>query len=549
MHPQIASPESPYFCSLLCQKKGEQAQMLDRKLCGIMVGHVSADVLMELRHAIVTLVALSRATLEQMQAFWKLKAHCHVLSVSTEGVLQMQRFFLPKVLEIEGIDQHLATVAQRASAFVTCQHEGCIFGQLSSEASILCHILCILRFNSFSVPAPSDEEESEEGQHPHVIADEGALQRRLQGQQQSSVATEGLEHRMMARALFLNMSLFNHSCTPNAAQSFHGRMARVVASDTVPSDASLLISYGPLVCRHPLRIRRALTEERFGFVCFCTGCVAEGRMSSSASNLSDQKEQDPTASEPPSSLPSASGKGEHKRPETADDSGIKTPSRIPQLQRHLAFACRAHGTPFGWPSLAECSNLIELFKVEAVTVQDLSVSLKNSSNSPSSIWEQHGPLSSGSTKLSCGCLVQNELGIIHEAMLAATSTRSTPSLLHTARALTVHLTPATLILAEHLDQLAKRCIDTEQNFASALSLCYRSVQICEKAYGPICMELVNECVKLADIYFAAINRQQLPPLDDVTGFLNAMSKRLLTLVPWNTDLHRVLHVLTSLSPS
>jgi hypothetical protein len=82
------------------------------------------------------------------------------------------------------------------------------------------------------------------------------------------------EDRFMSRSgqgLWLDGSLFNHSCIENANRVFRGDFMFVYANQHIPEGKEICLSYTP----HSSLPKRQEVFESFGFICDCALCVAE----------------------------------------------------------------------------------------------------------------------------------------------------------------------------------------------------------------------------------------------------------------------------------
>lgn len=74
-------------------------------------------------------------------------------------------------------------------------------------------------------------------------------------------------------AVYLQASMFNHSCTPNAFSTFDGTQITVRCSEDVQSNSEINISYGPLASRLSRSERQRELAEKYLFQCCCKGCM------------------------------------------------------------------------------------------------------------------------------------------------------------------------------------------------------------------------------------------------------------------------------------
>lgn len=87
-------------------------------------------------------------------------------------------------------------------------------------------------------------------------------------------------------ALYLEASLLNHACAPNARIDFFGRTLRAWSGAALQPGDQVLISYGPQAGRSPRRVRRAELLKHYSFECKCTACIAEAKAHVNASRSS-----------------------------------------------------------------------------------------------------------------------------------------------------------------------------------------------------------------------------------------------------------------------
>lgn len=86
-------------------------------------------------------------------------------------------------------------------------------------------------------------------------------------------------------AVFEVASRFNHSCFPNAAYSWNDNIHRmeIRATKAIPEGMEIIMSYlsfEELI--QPCGMRRAILQERYGFICGCHACASPGNARSIA---------------------------------------------------------------------------------------------------------------------------------------------------------------------------------------------------------------------------------------------------------------------------
>lgn len=86
---------------------------------------------------------------------------------------------------------------------------------------------------------------------------------------------------VLGKAVYLQGSMFNHGCRPNAIALFssltkeeqNGLLLQIqTTGDIVKSGSQLTISYGPLATRSGTQERRKELAERYLFQCQCEAC-------------------------------------------------------------------------------------------------------------------------------------------------------------------------------------------------------------------------------------------------------------------------------------
>ncbi|XP_012858311.1 PREDICTED: uncharacterized protein LOC105977542 isoform X3 [Erythranthe guttata] len=85
-------------------------------------------------------------------------------------------------------------------------------------------------------------------------------------------ATSSVEQVQVAQAVYSSGSLFNHSCVPNVHAYFLSRTLFMRATENVTAGSELELSYGPQVGQWDCSERRKFLEERYSFICQCSGC-------------------------------------------------------------------------------------------------------------------------------------------------------------------------------------------------------------------------------------------------------------------------------------
>ncbi|KAL6532980.1 hypothetical protein OROMI_027092 [Orobanche minor] len=86
-------------------------------------------------------------------------------------------------------------------------------------------------------------------------------------------ATSSVEQVQVAQAVYCGGSLFNHSCQPNVHTYFLSRTLFIRATENVSGGSELELSYGPQVGESDCSERRNLLEDRYSFICRCSGCT------------------------------------------------------------------------------------------------------------------------------------------------------------------------------------------------------------------------------------------------------------------------------------
>ncbi|KAL0321737.1 UNVERIFIED_CONTAM: Stress-induced-phosphoprotein 1 [Sesamum calycinum] len=86
-------------------------------------------------------------------------------------------------------------------------------------------------------------------------------------------ATSSVEQVQVAQAVYSRGSFFNHSCQPNAHAYFLSRTLFIRATEHVVAGSELELSYGPQVGQWDCSERRKFLEDRYSFICQCSGCA------------------------------------------------------------------------------------------------------------------------------------------------------------------------------------------------------------------------------------------------------------------------------------
>ncbi|KAK6155982.1 hypothetical protein DH2020_010230 [Rehmannia glutinosa] len=85
--------------------------------------------------------------------------------------------------------------------------------------------------------------------------------------------TSSVEQVQVAQAVYCGGSLFNHSCLPNVHAYFLSRTLFIRATENVAAGSELELSYGPQVGEWDCSERRRFLEDRYSFICQCSGCA------------------------------------------------------------------------------------------------------------------------------------------------------------------------------------------------------------------------------------------------------------------------------------
>lgn len=88
--------------------------------------------------------------------------------------------------------------------------------------------------------------------------------------QSASIVTHVDE--ILGSAIYLQASMLNHSCQPNAFVSFNGLRITALSSVGIAKDQEIAISYGPLASRHSRLNRQHELQEKYLFHCQCSAC-------------------------------------------------------------------------------------------------------------------------------------------------------------------------------------------------------------------------------------------------------------------------------------
>ncbi|KAL3653368.1 hypothetical protein CASFOL_003049 [Castilleja foliolosa] len=86
-------------------------------------------------------------------------------------------------------------------------------------------------------------------------------------------ATSSVEQIQVAQAVYCGGSLFNHSCQPNVHAYFLSRTLFVRTTENVTAGSELELSYGPQVGEWDCSERQKFLEDRYSFICQCSGCA------------------------------------------------------------------------------------------------------------------------------------------------------------------------------------------------------------------------------------------------------------------------------------
>ena len=79
----------------------------------------------------------------------------------------------------------------------------------------------------------------------------------------------------LGTGLYIETSIFDHSCEPNAAYIFNGSEMRVRAIKPIHFNEPVYINYTD--CKQSRSARQALLLDNYYFTCECTRCTREGR--------------------------------------------------------------------------------------------------------------------------------------------------------------------------------------------------------------------------------------------------------------------------------
>ncbi|RDD37824.1 SET and MYND domain-containing protein 4 [Trichoplax sp. H2] len=83
----------------------------------------------------------------------------------------------------------------------------------------------------------------------------------------------------IALALYLNSSLFNHSCNPNTIVSFTGRDITFKATCNIAKDVDVTHCYGPHINHMTRKERIDVLLKQYYFTCSCDACQSDSNLS------------------------------------------------------------------------------------------------------------------------------------------------------------------------------------------------------------------------------------------------------------------------------
>lgn len=90
---------------------------------------------------------------------------------------------------------------------------------------------------------------------------------------------QSTQHKRIAVALFPNIAMVNHSCTPNSFFTFAGRQAKVRNSQSIRGGDEICISYGPTEASMPsCSERKEALNSQYHFQCGCDACTRRYRL-------------------------------------------------------------------------------------------------------------------------------------------------------------------------------------------------------------------------------------------------------------------------------
>ncbi|ERN04677.1 hypothetical protein AMTR_s00076p00135550 [Amborella trichopoda] len=84
--------------------------------------------------------------------------------------------------------------------------------------------------------------------------------------------TSSVEQVRVGQAIYLRGSLFNHSCEPNIHAYFVSRTLFLRSIEQIPAGSSVELSYGPQIGEWDLAQRQLSLENKYSFMCQCSGC-------------------------------------------------------------------------------------------------------------------------------------------------------------------------------------------------------------------------------------------------------------------------------------
>ncbi|XP_047311475.1 SET and MYND domain-containing protein DDB_G0284059 [Impatiens glandulifera] len=86
-------------------------------------------------------------------------------------------------------------------------------------------------------------------------------------------STVDLEQVRVGQAIYLDGSLFNHSCKPNIHVYFVSRSVYIRSTDFIAAGCPMELSYGPQVGQWDCKSRKEILWNTYSFECQCKGCM------------------------------------------------------------------------------------------------------------------------------------------------------------------------------------------------------------------------------------------------------------------------------------
>ncbi|KAI3458405.1 hypothetical protein Pfo_015068 [Paulownia fortunei] len=262
----------PLYCSLKCQVQAGGQDFSKYKRKYEFLQDLSDDLERYIRN--VTSPGISSSNIEHAAEHWHECQGMHWPAVLPSDVVLAGRILVKHIEQPSsgGVDPKIHGILD------LCQN----YGQLSSETKLEFHVYsiilmrCLQQFYASKFPSNSAITSEIVMLLSKIRVNSMAIVRMKYSDGKQPLdydVTSSVEQVQVAQAVYCGGSLFNHSCQPNVHAYFLSRTLFIRATENVTAGSELELSYGPQVGEWDCSERRKFLEDRYSFICQCSGCA------------------------------------------------------------------------------------------------------------------------------------------------------------------------------------------------------------------------------------------------------------------------------------